>query len=89
MEDRRRRLQGYLRKILQHWPDIGQCNSRYLLEQYLPFFRYVTVNIFTMNLRSSFYRENYEEEQKKKKENKKGIFSSKRPQTYENHYNGL
>ncbi|XP_017769273.1 PREDICTED: sorting nexin-29 isoform X2 [Nicrophorus vespilloides] len=39
VEDRRKRLQTYLRKILLHWPELSQCNSRFLLEQHLSFFK--------------------------------------------------
>ncbi|KAG5865004.1 hypothetical protein JTB14_035943 [Gonioctena quinquepunctata] len=39
VEDRRKRLQIYLRKIIAHWPELSHCNSRYLLEQHLSFFK--------------------------------------------------
>ncbi|KAK9876927.1 hypothetical protein WA026_015961 [Henosepilachna vigintioctopunctata] len=39
VEDRRKRLQVYLRKILSHWPELYHCSSRILLEQHLPFFK--------------------------------------------------
>ncbi|XP_018326510.1 sorting nexin-29 isoform X2 [Agrilus planipennis] len=39
VENRRKRLQTYLRKVLAHWPELSHCNSRYLLEQHLPFFK--------------------------------------------------
>lgn len=41
MEDRRQRLQIYLRRILAHWPELAHCNSRFLLEQHLTFFKWV------------------------------------------------
>jgi len=39
VEDRRKRLQIYLRKVLAHWPELSSCNSRFLLEQHLAFFK--------------------------------------------------
>ncbi|XP_074026375.1 sorting nexin-29 [Leptinotarsa decemlineata] len=39
VEDRRKRLQVYLRKIIAHWPELAHCNNRYLLEQHLSFFK--------------------------------------------------
>lgn len=39
VEERRKRLQIYLRKIIAHWPELAHCNSRFLLEQHLPFFK--------------------------------------------------
>ncbi|KAI4461196.1 sorting nexin-29-related [Holotrichia oblita] len=41
VEDRRKRLQTYLRRVLMHWPELSQCNSKFLLEQHLGFFKYV------------------------------------------------
>lgn len=41
VEDRRKRLQIYLRRVLAHWPELSHCNSRFLLEQHLAFFKYV------------------------------------------------
>ncbi|KAJ8980468.1 hypothetical protein NQ317_013221 [Molorchus minor] len=38
VEDRRKRLQIYLRRVLAHWPELSHCNSRFLLEQHLEFF---------------------------------------------------
>lgn len=39
VEERRKRLQVYLRRIISHWPELSHCNSRYLLEQHLAFFK--------------------------------------------------
>ncbi|XP_022917433.2 sorting nexin-29 isoform X1 [Onthophagus taurus] len=39
VEGRRKRLQKYLRNILSHWPELSQCNSRFLLEQHFSFFK--------------------------------------------------
>ncbi|KAF5303494.1 hypothetical protein FQA39_LY09957 [Lamprigera yunnana] len=39
VEKRRKRLQMYLRRILSHWPELAHCNSRFLLEQHLAFFK--------------------------------------------------
>ncbi|CAH0555655.1 unnamed protein product [Brassicogethes aeneus] len=39
VEDRRKRLQIYLRRVLGHWPELSHCNSRFLLEQHLAFFK--------------------------------------------------
>ncbi|XP_019874648.2 sorting nexin-29 [Aethina tumida] len=39
VEDRRKRLQIYLRRVLAHWPELSHCNSRFLLEQHLAFFK--------------------------------------------------
>jgi sorting nexin-29 len=39
VEDRRKRLQIYLRRVLAHWPELAHCNSRFLLEQHLAFFK--------------------------------------------------
>ncbi|KRT82846.1 hypothetical protein AMK59_4009, partial [Oryctes borbonicus] len=39
VEDRRKRLQTYLRRVLMHWPELSQCNSKFLLEQHLAFFK--------------------------------------------------
>ncbi|GJQ71649.1 hypothetical protein Trydic_g11346 [Trypoxylus dichotomus] len=39
VEDRRKRLQTYLRRVLTHWPELSQCNSKFLLEQHLAFFK--------------------------------------------------
>ncbi|XP_018563176.1 sorting nexin-29 [Anoplophora glabripennis] len=39
VEDRRKRLQIYLRRVLAHWPELSHCNSRFLLEQHLGFFK--------------------------------------------------
>ncbi|KAJ8932768.1 hypothetical protein NQ314_014470 [Rhamnusium bicolor] len=39
VEDRRKRLQIYLRRTLAHWPELAHCNSRFLLEQHLSFFK--------------------------------------------------
>lgn len=39
VEDRRKRLQTYLRRILSHWPELACCTSRFMLEQHLAFFK--------------------------------------------------
>ncbi|XP_050512824.1 sorting nexin-29 isoform X1 [Diabrotica virgifera virgifera] len=39
VEDRRKRLQIYLRRVIAHWPELAQCNCRFLLEQHLSFFK--------------------------------------------------
>ncbi|XP_030750576.1 sorting nexin-29 isoform X2 [Sitophilus oryzae] len=39
VEDRRKRLQVYLRRIIDHWPELAHCASRFLLEQHLAFFK--------------------------------------------------
>ncbi|CAH1999940.1 unnamed protein product [Acanthoscelides obtectus] len=39
VEDRRKRLQVYLRRVLSHWPELKHCNNRFLLEQHLAFFK--------------------------------------------------
>ncbi|XP_008198522.1 sorting nexin-29 isoform X2 [Tribolium castaneum] len=39
VEERRKRLQVYLRRVLAHWPELSHCNSRFLLEQHLAFFK--------------------------------------------------
>ncbi|KAJ8942205.1 hypothetical protein NQ318_021092 [Aromia moschata] len=39
VEDRRKRFQIYLRRVLAHWPELAHCNSRFLLEQHLAFFK--------------------------------------------------
>nr|CAI5849692.1 unnamed protein product [Callosobruchus analis] len=39
VEDRRKRLQVYLRRVLSHWPELTHCNNRFLLEQHLAFFK--------------------------------------------------
>ncbi|KAL3268225.1 hypothetical protein HHI36_007349 [Cryptolaemus montrouzieri] len=39
VEDRRKRLQIYLRRVLAHWPELSHCSSRLLLEQHLSFFK--------------------------------------------------
>ncbi|KAF5296667.1 hypothetical protein FQR65_LT10207 [Abscondita terminalis] len=44
VENRRKRLQAYLRRILSHWPELAHCNSRFLLEQHLAFFKDLKVN---------------------------------------------
>lgn len=44
VENRRKRLQTYLRRILSHWPELAHCNNRYLLEQHLAFFKDVKSN---------------------------------------------
>lgn len=44
VENRRKRLQTYLRRILSHWPELAHCNNRYLLEQHLAFFKDLKTN---------------------------------------------
>ncbi|KAL1494753.1 hypothetical protein ABEB36_010301 [Hypothenemus hampei] len=39
VEERRKRLQSYLRKVIAHWPELANCNNRFLLEQHLAFFK--------------------------------------------------
>ncbi|XP_060527516.1 sorting nexin-29 isoform X2 [Cylas formicarius] len=39
VEDRRKRLQIYLRRVIAHWPELRHCNSRLLLGQHLAFFK--------------------------------------------------
>ncbi|CAH1154253.1 unnamed protein product [Phaedon cochleariae] len=39
VEERRKRLQIYLRRVINHWPELAHCNSRFLLEQHLSFFK--------------------------------------------------
>ncbi|XP_050304453.1 sorting nexin-29 isoform X2 [Anthonomus grandis grandis] len=39
VEERRKRLQVYLRKVISHWPELAHCSSRFLLEQHLAFFK--------------------------------------------------
>ncbi|XP_066143026.1 sorting nexin-29 isoform X2 [Euwallacea fornicatus] len=39
VEERRKRLQIYLRKIIAHWPELAHCSNRFLLEQHLSFFK--------------------------------------------------
>ncbi|KAF7273900.1 hypothetical protein GWI33_013417 [Rhynchophorus ferrugineus] len=39
VEERRKRLQAFLRQIIRHWPELTHCSSRFLLEQHLAFFK--------------------------------------------------
>lgn len=39
VEDRRKRLQIYLRRVMAHWPELSHCTSKILLQQHLEFFR--------------------------------------------------
>lgn len=39
VEDRRKRLQIYLRRVIAHWPELAHCTNRFLLEQHLAFFK--------------------------------------------------
>ncbi|CAH1181326.1 unnamed protein product [Phyllotreta striolata] len=58
VEDRRKRLQVYLRKIISHWPELASCNNRVLLEQQLPFFKDQREDIFNKNANNSIVNSN-------------------------------
>ncbi|CAH1111496.1 unnamed protein product [Psylliodes chrysocephalus] len=53
VEDRRKRFQIYLRRIIAHWPELSSCNSRILLEQQLPFFKDQREDMFNKNANNS------------------------------------
>lgn len=46
VEERRKRLQMYLRRVISHWPELTHCNNRFLLEQHLAFFKWVFSKVF-------------------------------------------
>ncbi|XP_056637867.1 sorting nexin-29 [Diorhabda sublineata] len=49
VEDRRKRFQIYLRRIIAHWPELAHCNSRFLLEQHLSFFKDKREDLLNVN----------------------------------------
>ncbi|KAK9686414.1 PX domain [Popillia japonica] len=77
VEDRRKRLQTYLRRVLTHWPELSQCNSKFLLEQQ----KKAPTDIFKTEQHLGFFKD---------KENDKSIiFPTKRSPGNDNHYTGL
>ncbi|KAH1009317.1 hypothetical protein HUJ04_001689 [Dendroctonus ponderosae] len=53
VEERRKRLQMYLRRVIAHWPELTHCSNRFLLEQHLAFFKDQQEDEIKRNLLSS------------------------------------